>query len=59
MIEPSKCGGIREGVVARVQDEFLEIDFPNNVLKCVRANHVQTSEHWKDQEIVKNKLTGT
>lgn len=56
MNQPSACGGIREGVVARVQSEFDENDFDSNVLKCVRANHVQTSEHWKDQEIVRNKL---
>lgn len=56
MIQPSACGGIREGVVARVQHEFNDEHFEVCVLKCVRANHVQTSEHWKDQEIIKNKL---
>lgn len=56
MVEPSVCGGIREGVVARVEREFLDEDFPFNVMKCVRKNHVQTSEHWKNQEIIKNKL---
>jgi hypothetical protein len=56
MEEPSVCGGLREGVVARVTNEFLDKDFDKCVLKCVRANHVQTSEHWKNQEIVKNKL---
>lgn len=56
MIQTSKCGGIREGIVARVQREFINEDFSSCVLKCVRANHVQTSEHWKNQEIVKNKL---
>jgi hypothetical protein len=56
MIQPSACGGIREGVVVRIQDHFHETDFSTCVMKCVRANHVQTSEHWKDQEIVKNKL---
>jgi ATP-dependent RNA circularization protein (DNA/RNA ligase family) len=56
MKQPSVCGGIREGVVVRVQDSFTDESFPNCVMKCVRANHVQTSEHWKDQEIIKNKL---
>lgn len=56
MNQPSSCGGIREGVVARVADTFKELEFPSCVMKCVRANHVQTSEHWKDQEIIKNKL---
>jgi RNA ligase len=56
MIQPSVCGGIREGVVARVQREFTDNEFSECLLKCVRANHVQTSVHWKDQEIIKNKL---
>lgn len=56
MNQPSKCGGIREGVVVRVYDQFIDESFSNCVMKCVRANHVQTSEHWKDQEIIKNKL---
>jgi hypothetical protein len=56
MIQPSACGGIREGVVARVQREFKDDEFSTCILKCVRANHVQTSEHWKDQEIIRNKL---
>ncbi len=56
MIQPSKCGGIREGVVVRIASSFTDKDFPSCVMKCVRANHVQTSDHWKDQEIIKNKL---
>lgn len=56
MEQPSRCGGIREGVVVRVARQFNESEFSQCVLKYVRANHVQTSEHWKDQAIVKNKL---
>lgn len=56
MIKPSSCGGIREGVVVRIQDSFTDQAFPQSIMKCVRANHVQTSEHWKNQEITKNKL---
>ena len=56
MIQPSVCGGIREGVVARMADEFFDIDFSSYVMKCVRANHVQTDDHWKDQEIIRQKL---
>ena len=56
MNQPSACGGIREGVVARVQREFKDDEFSMCIMKCVRANHVQTSDHWKDQEIIKNKL---
>lgn len=56
MNQPSACGGIREGVVVRLASEFTNNSFDICVMKCVRANHVQTSEHWKDQEIIKNKL---
>ena len=56
MIQPSACGGIREGVVARVQSEFEDEHFDVCVLKCVRKDHVNTSTHWLHQEIVKNKL---
>lgn len=56
MNQPSACGGIREGVVARLALEFPDESFSLCVMKCVRANHVQTSEHWKDQEIIKNRL---
>lgn len=56
MNQPSMCGGIREGVVVRVAHEFSDESFSQCIMKCVRANHVQTSDHWKDQEIIKNKL---
>ena len=56
MKQPSKCGGIREGVVIRTQNSFPDVAFALLCQKCVRANHVQTTEHWKDQEIIKNKL---
>lgn len=35
-----------EGFVVRSSREFLYSDFKNNVAKFVRANHVQTDEHW-------------
>lgn len=54
--QPSVCGSIREGVVIRSAEQFKDKDFSKSIMKWVRANHVQTSEHWKDQEIVKNKL---
>jgi hypothetical protein len=43
---PSALGGIREGFVVRTEASFMEDDFGQNVLKYVRANHVQTDEHW-------------
>lgn len=52
----SKCGGQREGVVVRLQSQFNNNDFASSVMKYVRANHIQSSDHWKTQEIVKNKI---
>lgn len=56
MNQPSCYGEIREGIVIRAQCGFTNHSFKNHVFKMVRENHVQTSEHWKNQEIVKNKL---
>lgn len=49
-----KAGG--EGVVVRNIGSFHRDDFMFNVAKCVRANHVQTTKHWSQQQIVKNDL---
>jgi hypothetical protein len=54
--EPSAHGATREGVVVRVASDFNDTDFSKSVMKWVRKDHVQTSEHWKDQEIIRNKL---
>lgn len=54
--QPSLLGTIREGVVIRAVNGFSDDDFSKNVMKWVRKNHVQTSEHWKEQNIIKNKL---
>jgi len=56
MNQPSVCGGIREGVVVRLAAGFTDDMFSKCVMKCVRANHIQTDEHWKNQEIIRNKL---
>lgn len=56
MKEPSKCGGDREGVVCRVERSFEDKDFNRLLQKCVRANHIQTEEHWSHQVLIKNKL---
>jgi hypothetical protein len=56
MKQPSCCGGIREGVVLRVFEEFSGDNFSSFVQKMVRKNHVQTSVHWREQEIVRNIL---
>lgn len=44
--QPSALGGIREGVVVRNAGVFHNDDFSDNVIKWVRAGHVQTSIHW-------------
>ncbi|MDE0128876.1 MAG: RNA ligase family protein [Gammaproteobacteria bacterium] len=44
--KPSALGGAREGVVLRLAKGFPAKDFPNNVCKSVRVDHVQTDEHW-------------
>lgn len=54
--QPSLLGNIREGVVIRVANDFLDQDFSKYVMKWVRKDHVQTTEHWKNQEIIKNKI---
>jgi hypothetical protein len=53
---PSVYGPEREGVVIRIKDGFDDKNFSSNVAKWVRVNHVQTTEHWKHKEIIKNKL---
>ena len=54
--EKSVFGDVREGVVIRVAEAFDDSDFSNCVMKWVRKNHVQTSDHWRNQEIIKNGL---
>ena len=44
--EPSALGGAREGVVLRLAKGFPALEFPKNVCKSVRVDHVQTDEHW-------------
>jgi hypothetical protein len=43
-----------EGIVARVIREFVDEEFENCVAKYVRKNHVQTCNHWINQQIEKN-----
>lgn len=55
--QPSIFGGPREGVVVRVASSFADDQFSKNLAKWVRQNHVQTSEHWINQPIVKQNFT--
>ena len=44
--KPSLIGGEKEGFVMRLASAFEADRFPMCVCKYVRANHVQTDEHW-------------
>jgi len=46
----------KEGYVVRLADSFEYKDFGTSVAKYVRANHVQTDEHWRQQAFVPNVL---
>lgn len=50
--------GVREGVVIRPSQEFLDDAFSESVLKWVRKDHVQTDERWKHKTIEPNGLVG-
>ena len=45
--KPSALGGEREGLVLRMAGAFPAADFPLNVCKSVRQDHVQSDEHWR------------
>lgn len=46
MSKSSTYGDNIEGVVVRASDRFPVEEFKHNVVKYVRANHVQTDIHW-------------
>jgi len=52
----SSFGNEGEGYVVRLADSFQLADFGKSVAKYVRANHVQTDDHWMHKEIIPNKL---
>lgn len=45
-----------EGIVIRSLYPYHWSKFGENVAKYVRANHVTSSKHWKEMEIVKNEV---
>jgi uncharacterized protein (DUF1697 family) len=45
-----------EGIVVRVSRDFTNEEFETCVAKYVRENHVQTDEHWINQNIEINGL---
>ncbi len=45
-----------EGYVIRIEEEFYRDDFWKSIAKYVRPNHVQTTEHWLNKDIIPNGL---
>lgn len=56
VFEKSVYGETREGIVIRLADVIPNKNFSESVMKWVRKNHVQTSDHWTNQQVVRNKL---
>lgn len=56
-LHPERFGGdVCEGYVLRVRESFHYHDFRRLVGKYVRANHVQTHDHWTKQIVELNDL---
>ncbi len=55
-VTASQLGGDREGYVARLAGGFHYRAFRRSVAKYVRANHVQTHDHWAARAVVSNRL---
>jgi hypothetical protein len=55
-LSQSAYGGEIEGYVVRNANTFPMSDFTSNVAKFVRANHVQSKDHWMYSKIVVNKI---
>jgi len=53
-LQPSACGGDREGVVVRLAGGYSVLE--EGLAKWVRKNHVQTDDHWSHQAIQRNGL---
>lgn len=52
-----QSGGEIEGYVVRIDEPFHYSQFKHNVGKYVRANHIQTTQHWmRGQQVVPNTL---
>lgn len=47
---------VAEGYVLRQAQSFLLSEWGERAAKFVRASHVQTSEHWMHESVVKNEL---
>lgn len=56
LLEKEYEGGAPEGFVVRPAGQFHFKDFGKLVGKYVRAGHVQTSKHWRNEKMVPNLL---
>lgn len=56
LLHPHLAANTREGYVVRNKEGFPTADWELNVAKYVRADHVQTDEHWMHQQVRKNHL---
>jgi ATP-dependent RNA circularization protein (DNA/RNA ligase family) len=56
LVDESRLPTNFEGYVVRNAESFGYSEFAMNVAKFVRANHVQSGDHWMNQELVANKL---
>jgi len=52
----SEDGDTMEGYVVRLAGSFEYAHFSRSLAKFVRANHVQTDQHWKAARVVPNGL---
>lgn len=55
-VDTSALGGYREGYVVRLSAGFHYRAFRRSAAKYVRRGHVQTDDHWKQREVVPNRL---
>jgi len=57
LYHPCLNGNELEGYVVRLADSFSYAAFRKSVGKFVRAEHVQTNQHWKRTKLMPNELT--
>ena len=50
------CRNGGEGIVVRNVESFSYEDFSKNIAKYVRKDHVQTDQHWSQQQVIPNLL---
>lgn len=48
-----------EGVVVRAANGWATTDSPKHIAKWVRADHVQTDDHWKRGAVTRNKVVAS